>query len=351
MGIFMISTKISEKNTLWYDTSMEIPEHFPDIAVRPKSTPWRFFFVLVGIAFFVGGSFFAIGRPPRDFVPGTIIRIASGTSVKSAGDTLVDQNIIQSSSIFQFIVTMVFRDRPIIAGDFAFEKPIDVLQVAKILTGGSFGKAQLKITFPEGISATEMAAIIEKQIPGWDRTGFIKIAKRNEGYLFPDTYLVFQSITPTDFLDRLQKQYQSKMKSLESDLKKSKYSELQIITMASLLEKEARNADEAKIVSGILWKRLEKGMPLQVDAPFLYTLGKTSAQLSMADLQKDSPYNTYTRKGLPVAPIGNPGLAMITAALQPESSPYWYYLHDKNGKIYYAKTYEEHLQNKRKYLK
>jgi UPF0755 protein len=120
--------------------------------------------------------------------------------------------------------------------------------------------------------------------------------------------------------------------------------------MASLLEKEARNATEAKTVAGILWKRISLGKPLQVDAPFLYVLGKTSAQLTTRDLTKDGPYNTYTRKGLPVGPIGNPGIAMIQAALNPIASQYLYYLHDRNGVIHYAKTYEGHLQNKKKYL-
>jgi UPF0755 protein len=109
--------------------------------------------------------------------------------------------------------------------------------------------------------------------------------------------------------------------------------ENQIIIMASLLEKEAKNEQEAKIISGILWTRIRAGLPLQVDAPFLYILGKTSEQLKMSDLQKDGPYNTYTRKGLPAGPIGNPGVAMIKAAIYPQASPYLYYLHGKDGVI------------------
>lgn len=124
-----------------------------------------------------------------------------------------------------------------------------------------------------------------------------------------------------------------------------------IFVMASILEREAKNSDEAGIISGILWKRLEKGMPLQVDATFLYTIGKGSDQLTTADLAHNEPYNTYVNKGLPPGPIGNPGVSMVLAALHPVDSSYYYYLHDPNGHVHFAKTYSEHLANKKKYLK
>ena len=100
-----------------------------------------------------------------------------------------------------------------------------------------------------------------------------------------------------------------------------------------------------------MWKRIDKGIPLQVDAPFLYILGKESSELTRNDLAIDSPFNTYKYKGLPPSPIGNPGLASIEAALKPKGSPYLYYLHDSSGAIHYAKTFTEHQSNIRKYLK
>ena len=106
-----------------------------------------------------------------------------------------------------------------------------------------------------------------------------------------------------------------------------------------------------KIISGILWKRIGMNMPLQVDAPFLYILGKTSAELTLADLKKDSPYNTYVNRGLPIGPIGNPGFSALRAAVFPASSPYLYYLSDNEGIMHYAKTFEEHKANKEKYLR
>ena len=120
--------------------------------------------------------------------------------------------------------------------------------------------------------------------------------------------------------------------------------------MASVLEKEVRDAKDMKIVSGIFWKRIEMGMALQADSTLDYERNKTSAELTSDDLKTDSPYNTYTRSGLPPTPIDNPGLNAITAALNPTASPYLYFLTDKDGKVYYAKTFEEHKKNKAKYL-
>jgi UPF0755 protein len=330
---------------------MEPNPPFPHIDMKPKSTPWRFLFLIIGIALIVGGSFFVIGQAPADFVPGTQVKVPEGSSVRDTGDLLYEKEVIRSSSLFQFIVKMAFHDRPVIAGDFAFEKKYNVYEVARMLTGGGFGGTQVRITIPEGSSVVEIAAIMSKSIPGWNANEFVSKAKPFEGGLFPETYIVFKSITADDLIAQLKKEYASKTKNLKDEIKKSGYSESQIIIMASLLEKEAKNESEAKVISGILWKRLKQGKLLQVDAPFLYALKKTSAQLTRQDLQKDGPYNTYTRKGLPATAIGNPGMTMILAALRPESSNYWFYLHGNDGVIRYAKTYEEHLINKKKYLK
>ena len=120
--------------------------------------------------------------------------------------------------------------------------------------------------------------------------------------------------------------------------------------MASILEREAHDLEDRRMIADVLWRRLELGMPLQVDATFLYTLGKTTFDLTDADLEGDDPYNTYVNKGLPPGPIGSPSLESILAAVTPIKSDYLYYLADKNNVTYYSETYEEHLQKKRKYL-
>ena len=120
--------------------------------------------------------------------------------------------------------------------------------------------------------------------------------------------------------------------------------------MASLLEEEARTTRSRQIISGILWKRIERGMRLQVDAVFPYILGKNTFELTLDDLAVDSPYNTYRYAGLPLGPISNPGLDSLRAALHPVQTPYLYYLSDKNGVFHWSRTYEEHLKKKKLYL-
>ncbi len=118
-----------------------------------------------------------------------------------------------------------------------------------------------------------------------------------------------------------------------------------------MLEREVKSFEDKKLVSGILWKRLEKGIPLQVDATITYISGKKTTQIPLEDLQIDSPYNTYKYKGLPLGPISNPGLDSILAAIYPQKNDFWYYLSTPEGKTIFSKTLQEHNLAKTKYLK
>ena len=123
-----------------------------------------------------------------------------------------------------------------------------------------------------------------------------------------------------------------------------------IVTMASILEREATSTTDRRIIAGILWKRLDAGEPLQVDAPFFYILGTTSVALTVTDLATTSSYNTYNHTGLTPTPIGNPGLEALTDAVMPTTTTYWYYVSDKIGVIHYAVTYADQEVNQRKYV-
>jgi UPF0755 protein len=211
-----------------------------------------------------------------------------------------------------------------------------------------------------------MGDILSKSIPDFPVTDFIIAAKDKEGFLFPETYYFFRTSPVENVVNALSNEFTEKMKSFAADFDGDPSAQVgktiekiygkqrtarEIIIMASILEREANNAEEAKTISGILWKRISKNMPMQVDATFLYTIQKGSSSLTRNDLETDSPYNTYTRTGLPIGPIGNPGRDMINAALHPVDSEYYYYLHDNQGGIHYAKNYQDHLKNKQKYLK
>jgi UPF0755 protein len=242
-------------------------------------------------------------------------------------------------------------ERTVSEGDYSFAHPVSVLEVAMRISGRQFGIDRTKVTFPEGFTTRDMSARLAANFEGFDGARFDALTKDSEGYLFPDTYKFFQSVTADMVVTTLKQNFTAKIAPLEKDIASSRRSRADIIIMASIIEKEANGADDRAVIAGILWKRLDAGIALQVDAPFLFLLNKDSRDLTRADLATKSPYNTYLNKGLPPTPINNPGLAAITAAIHPVSSPYLYYLHDKTGQIHYARTYAEHKKNIALYLK
>lgn len=306
-------------------------------------------FILAGaivIIIWVGLTFL----PPKKFKPPVSVDISSGLSVKQTGQILKDKKIIKNSAFFQLCIRFVSKKNSIQLGQYLFEEPEHVCRVAYRMSRGSYGNAQKKVTIPEGSTNAEIADIFASKYSDFNKTDFLKLAKPLQGKLFPETYFFFSTVTPEQVIRELSDIYTTKTQNIfpeNFDPKK----QLEIITMASILEREANNPQEAKIISGILWKRIQIGMPLQVDATLKYTTGRGSDELTLDDLKKDGPYNTYTRTGLPPGPIGNPGIAMIESAMNPVESPYLYYLHDAQGNIYYGKTHDEHVRNKQKYLK
>ncbi len=124
-----------------------------------------------------------------------------------------------------------------------------------------------------------------------------------------------------------------------------------IVTMASILEREVKSEKDRKLVADIFYRRIQHGMPLQADSTVNYSTGKSDLQAQAADLNIDSPYNTYNHTGLPPGPISNPGLVSLRAALYPEANPYWFFLTTPDGTVMYSRTFQEHVMNKLKYLK
>lgn len=196
-----------------------------------------------------------------------------------------------------------------------------------------------------------MAEQIESALPDISAQEFSSVARQYEGYLFPDTYLFELTSTGPAIVKTMRENFDKKIAPLAASIAGSSHSLSDIVTMASLVEKEARTPEDRRIIAGILWKRLELGMPLQVDAVFGYIQNRDTYSPSFADLKIESPYNTYLHPGLPPGPIANPGFDSLEAVLHQTSSDYLYYLTGKDGNMYYAVTYATHLANQRKYLK
>ena len=278
-----------------------------------------------------------------------VVTIPEGYSIIQTAQLLEDSHIIYSRHLFRFITQ--YRDLVPKSGPYLFSQPRDVLGIIERISLAQYGDVYTNITFPEGATNEQYIQIIKKSDLNIHEDTLIKLLEGKEGYLFPDTYSFFPEATASDIVQELEKTFTKKITEAFAE-KTIEKTESEIVIMASLLEKEASNSlEEKQIISGILWKRIAEGIPLQVDAPFVYERQKGSAQLSIADLRRDSFYNTYTNKGLTPTPIGNPGYDSLYAAAHPTESPYYFYLHGSDGVVHYGKNHNEHLKNKRMYLR
>ncbi len=298
---------------------------------------------------FVFILFFNISAP-KDFPSGTLIKIQEGESLNEIAFDLKEQSVIKSEFLFKVFLTIMAGQSGALSGDYFFEEKQSVIKIAKRISQGMYGLTPLKIRFMEGSTVKDMSLLLSEKFSDFNTEEFLNIAQGKEGFLFPDTYLFLPNVSPAQVVREMENVFQKRISGLADKIEKSGKTLEEIIIMASILEKEAITLEDKKIVSGILWKRMDIGMPLQVDAPFIYERNKNTFELTTKDLRKDSPYNTYTNKGLTPTPIANPGLDSIIAAIEPTESLYLFYLSDIRGNIYYAENYNKHLYYKRKYI-
>jgi UPF0755 protein len=340
------------------------------IATNPKFMLWRLrlfgvhpvlgkhVFKITSIAI-IALFFFAIfytlsWRAPRPFPEQALITIERGESLSQIATSFEQKGVVRSGFWLKTFIFILGGEKRAIAGDYYFPSAVSVFKVARMIHNGEFGLIAKKITIPEGTSSYEIAKILGKELPAFKAEDFINEVKDNnyEGYLFPDTYFLSPNVKAGEVILMMRENFARQIQTYEEDILKFKKPLEEIIIVASIIEEEANGTLESKrIVSGILWKRLGKGMPLQVDAPFQYYNGKNSYTLTKEDLADDHEYNTYTNKGLPPTAIGNPGLNSIRAAIAPTNTDYLYFLSDKKGNMYYAKTFEEHKRNRELYLR
>ncbi len=300
------------------------------------------------------------------------LTVEQGMTVEQVGALLAEKGLIRSPFSFKTYMKLQRAQTQVQAGTFIFRPSMSVEEIVQVLRTGK--SEEVALTIPEGWTVADIDALLAHKglaasgavldcLTRCDFSTFDFLPKgtkglalrggRLEGYLFPETYFVDEpQFVPKFFLERLLGTFRARVITEYGDeIKASGHSFHEIVTMASLVEAETRTDDERPIVAGILWKRLEAGMPLGVDATVRYILEKPTAAITQSDLETKSPYNTRKFKGLPPGPIESPGMASILAALRPQDSPYWYYLHDSKGLIHYASTNDEHNENKRRYLR
>ena len=258
-----------------------------------------------------------------------IIHVSSGEQVSSILSELKNNNAIRSEFTLKVFIKILKRNSDVISGDYLIKSNSPVWVVAWQLSRGYHNIEPIKITFREGLTNEQIASILVGKLPSFKKDLFLSSIEGKQGYLFPDTYFFYPLDTTEEIVKKFSNDFEVRTRKISTQINSSNKNFSDILTMASILEGEAGGPEDIKIISGILWKRILLGMPLQVDIDKF----------------------TYTQKGLPNNPLNNPGLVSIEAALTPESSSYLYYLHDKNGRVHYASNFEEHKININNYLK
>lgn len=327
--------------------------------------------ILVGIAVFLSGGFFYFKNQiyyshgsQKQIV---IFEIKKGEGSRQIATNLVERNIVSNKLYLYYYIYFKNLADKIMPGTYMLSGNLSIPEIVHLITNA---QAQaLKVTFPEGLTARDMAEILKKNnfagdeflrlaqdIPESFRTRYAFLGdarvKSLEGYLFPDTYFLKKELSAENILKKMLDNFENRMDdALLGEIKKQKKELADVIILASIVEKEVPTATDMRIVAGIFENRLEIGMALQSDATLSYVLNDKTASHSYAQTKIVSPYNTYLNRGLTPGPISNPGMQSILAVVYPEQSDYTYFLTTIEGaekKIYYAKTYAEHLVNKRK---
>ncbi len=279
--------------------------------------------------------------------------ILKGSSASKIANDLKDAGLIKNPILFRVYTHLSGFSQKIQAGQYKLSPNMSFF---KMLSEINKGPIEVWITIPEGLRREQ---VVEKYInvlqpPDSEkfRNEFMELTANKEGYLFPDTYLFPWDATPKMIVDKMLSIFEEKIGDIT----------FEEVIIASLLERETVNDVEKGIVAGILYKRLKNGWPLQVDATIQYASATLRCQgglincdwwqeVTKEDLNLASKFNTYKFTGLPPAPISGSGLTSLKAAINPEDSPYWFYIHDSEGIIHYARTVEEHNANIGRYLK
>jgi len=303
----------------------------------------------------------------------TVVDIPSGSNTEFIAAILYEQGLIHDELVFRIYVHRHNLAQGFIAGQYKLNPAMNIEEITAKIQAGDVYYETIWFTIPEGYRIEEIADRLQDNNLG-ERNKFLEIAADPpsdlkeefpfledinatdleyllEGYLFPDTYEVYTDANLEEIVkmmlrrtDRIiNDEYRQRMEDIGLSLH-------EIMTIASLIEREARVDHERALISGVIYNRLEREQLLQIDATIQYILGESKEFLTYDDLEVDSPYNTYQNEGLPPGPIAAPGEASLKAALYPEDTNYYYYnyKYDDSGEHYFSHTYQEHLVNVRR---
>ena len=327
--------------------------------------------ILITLIIILGFSFFVSVKVNKnnnnDFGDKQFL-VESGQGVSDIADNLVERGFLKSKLWFKVYILLSGKKAGFYNGDFELRTDMDIKElVHELQTQRDYAKEQT-ITLLEGWSVnqidqylTEQGLIDSGELNNYtkkfkDKSYFFLLDKPRkadlEGYLYPDTYRVYEQATVEEITARMLNNFDDKLTDeLRDEIKSQKKSIYEVLTLASVVEKEMFGYENRRVVADVFLKRLNIGMALQSDATVNYVTKKGIAAPSLDDISIDNPYNTYKNIGLPPGPICNPSIEAIRAVLYPTETDYWYFLNTKEGDIIFSKTHDEHVQNKFKYLK
>lgn len=303
-----------------------------------------------------GWLLFSASPPPAD----VRVKIERGYTVSQVAGILAEKKVVRNAWLFKFYLSYRDLDRNILPGEYFFRQGMSFAQAAAVLKNAG-AKKSVKVTIPEGFMIKQIASRLNAQA-GIDPADFNQLALNQarsfaidhpilqtnqtsslEGYLFPKTYLISHKQTTREIIESMIAQFEKETADLDwSKAAVRNMSVHNILTIASLIEREAKLPEERPLVSAVIYNRLAKGMPLEIDASVQYALQEWKPKLTKHDLKVDSPYNTRLYKGLPPGPICNPGIPSIEAALNPAPVDYLYFvLTDPAGRHTFTSSYEE----------
>ena len=331
----------------------------PDISVARK-----FLFVLIGGLLAVSGilCYVLLGDRGGSMTTGerrsVYVTVQPGMTASSIGEMLEQRGVIGSKQKFWLIAKLGGEERKFKAGTYHMYVNMPIREALDVLVGGEV--SMLRFTIPEGFTVREIASRLERdgivqskefldKARNFAPYRYMKASRqtmfRSEGFLFPDTYEVEPGTSSEAILQMMVRNFDDKLTDeMRAKAEKLNLSVYELVTLASLVEKEARYEEDRPIIAQVFFKRLEINMPLQSDTTIQYLLDAPKEDVTYADTEIDSPYNTYQHYGLPPGPIANPGLDSIEAVLNPADTDYLYFVADRAGHNHYSNNYDEHLE-------
>lgn len=290
--------------------------------------------------------------------------IEPGQGFLEISENLRKQGLIRNQLAFRIYLLLENKQGQLKAGEYVLSPAMTVRQISQIIYQGEI--ASVKITIPEGFTLKQIEARLnanfdhkidfqtqKAKLFQKDFAFLAELAEETplEGFLFPDTYQFTPQSSQEEIILKMLANFEKRLRpELKQEIANQGKSVFEIVIMASILEKEVKTPEDKKIVAGILWKRLNVEMPLQVDATIVYLTGEKTSQITYEQTRIDSFYNTYKYAGLPPGPVCNPGLESIEAAIYPQTSDHWYYLSTPEGQTIFSETLEKHNLAKIKYL-